>query len=112
MLRQHGLETTEVADGVEAIDQLRSHQFSAVFTDLEMPRVGGLEVLRAIVTTQETNHVPVVIVSSRDDETIQTEARELGASAYLTKPVVESQIDAVVKQLGLSHVSNTRGENN
>ena len=112
MLRQHGLEAIEVSDGAEAIEQLRSNQFAAVFSDLEMPRVGGLEVLREIATTQETNHVPVVIVSSRDDEAIQTEARELGASAYLTKPAVESQIAAVVKQLGLSHVSNTKGESN
>ncbi|MDP6556441.1 MAG: response regulator [Pirellulaceae bacterium] len=97
LLRQHGLEVTEVSDGVEAIEQLRSHQFAAVFSDLEMPRVGGLEVLREIATTQETNRVPVVIVSSRDDEIIQTEARELGASAYLIKPAVESQIAAVVK---------------
>lgn len=112
ILRQHGLEATEVSDGIEAIAQLRSNQFAAVFSDLEMPRVGGLEVLREIASSSESNRVPAVIISSCDDETIQRESRELGASAYLIKPVVESQINAVVKQLGLTHVSNSRGESN
>ena len=112
LLRQHGLDATEVSDGLEALEQLHSNEFAAVFSDLEMPRMGGLEVLREMATNQEMDQVPVVIVSSRDEDAYQTEAKGLGARAYLIKPLVASQLASVVKQLGLTHVANSRGDSN
>ena len=103
---------TEVSDGVEALEQIGLNEFAAVISDLEMPRMGGLELLREIATNQEIKPVPVVIMSSRDEDSFQTEAKALGAGAYLIKPVVESQIAAVVKQLGLTEVANSRGDSN
>lgn len=109
LLRQQGLEVTEVADGVEAIEELSANRFAAVFSDLEMPRAGGMEILRELAATDAAEPVPVVIVSSRDEQEMQTEARQLGASAYLVKPVVENQIATVLQNLGLTRASITRG---
>lgn len=102
LLRQHDLEVTEVSDGFEALEQLQQNDFIAVFSDLEMPRVGGLELLREIGKAREERQIPVVIVSSRAEDAVQTEAKQLGARDYLLKPVVGSQIAKALEQIGLA----------
>jgi two-component system response regulator len=100
-----------VEDGAEALDLIfcrgkyEDRQISqtpkVVLLDLKLPKVGGLDVLRAIKSDDRTRSVPVVIVtSSREDPDIQT-AYALGANSYVVKPVdFEAFVDAV-SQLGL-----------
>jgi two-component system response regulator len=97
-----------VEDGVEALDFLlgrgkyngrdSSDMPKVVLLDLKLPRVNGLEVLRAMKSDQRTQAVPVVIVtSSAEDPDIQT-AYQLGANSYVLKPVqFEAFVEAMVK---------------
>jgi len=86
-----------VTDGAEAIDFLFSRgkykdrenasSPKVVFLDLKLPKVDGLEVLRAIKTDERLHTIPVVVVtSSSEDPDIKT-AYELGANSYIIKPV-------------------------
>ena len=86
-----------VKDGAEAMDFLfsrgnykdREHASSpkVVFLDLKLPKVNGLEVLRAIKTDERLRMIPIVVVtSSSEDPDIKT-AYELGANSYIIKPV-------------------------
>jgi len=72
-----------------------------VFLDLKLPKVGGLEILRQLKSNPDTKKIPVVIVtSSNQDPDIET-AYELGANSYVVKPVDYEKFTDTIKQLGL-----------
>ena len=100
-----------VEDGAEALDFLfcrgkyatrdPNHTPSVVLLDLKLPKVGGLEVLRALKGDERTRFIPVVIVtSSREDPDIKA-AYALGANSYVVKPVDFDAFSEAVSQLGL-----------
>lgn len=86
-----------VEDGAEALDFIfcrgkyenHSHAkpLKVVFLDLKLPKVGGLEVLRQIRANGTTSKIPVVVVSSSREDPDIKKAYELGANAYVVKPV-------------------------
>ncbi len=98
-------------DGVEALDYLRgTGKFSereaddlpaVVLLDLKLPRVDGLEVLRAIRGDERTRLLPVVILTSSKEEQDVLNGYRLGANSYVRKPVDFVQFVEAVKQLGL-----------
>ena len=72
-----------------------------VFLDLKLPKVGGLEVLRQLKSIPDTKKIPVVIVtSSNQDPDIET-AYELGANSYVVKPVDYEKFTETINHLGL-----------
>ena len=98
-----------VEDGVEALDYLfargafsnrASGHPAVVLLDIKMPRLDGLEVLRRIRETQELKHIPVVILSSSREESDLARSWNLGANAYVVKPVDVQQFFAAVQTLG------------
>ena len=100
LLQQHGFSTVEAGDGIEAIERLHKEHFDLVFTDLDMPRFGGLELLSDI-QSGKYYEAPVVVVSSRDEEAFRTKAMDVGASDYITKPVSELSITQLLENLKL-----------
>jgi two-component system response regulator len=100
-----------VEDGAEALDFLFcrgkyatrdvGHPPKVVLLDLKLPKVSGLEVLRALKQDEKTRAIPVVIVtSSREDPDIKT-AYSLGANSYVVKPVDFDAFAEAVSSLGL-----------
>jgi two-component system response regulator len=92
-----------VRDGAEALEFL----FAAgadlpkiVMLDLKLPRVGGIEVLRAIRADSRTRTMPVVILTSSREERDIAETYGLGANSYVVKPVDFEQFTEAVRQLG------------
>lgn len=100
-----------VEDGVEALDLIfcrGSHQdrtFSdpprLVLLDLKLPRLGGLEVLRAIRADERTRAIPVVIFTSSKEERDVIDGYKLGVNAYAQKPVDFEQFAEIVRQIGM-----------
>ena len=78
---------------------IRQHSYDIVFTDLEMPQMSGFELVREIKSTDSTAHIPVIMVSSRDEEVFQQKARKLGVIEYLTKPVSEKTLKETMHRL-------------
>ena len=102
----------EVArDGEEALDYLfcrgqhanRSfdHSPRLVLLDLKLPKVDGLEVLRAVKADPRTKAIPVVILTASREEKDVVESYQLGVNAYIQKPVDFDQFRQIVEQLGL-----------
>lgn len=98
-------------DGEEALDYLFCRgRFSdrdpkahprLILLDLKLPKVDGLEVLRTIKQNAATRAIPVVILTASKEEKDLVEGYQLGANAYIQKPVDFDQFRSVVKQLGL-----------
>lgn len=112
-LKKHNLANHlfTVEDGAEALDFIfcrgkyatreLSHSPKVVLLDLKLPKVSGLEVLRALKQDEKTRLIPVVVVtSSREDPDIKT-AYALGANSYVVKPVDFDAFAESVSSLGL-----------
>jgi DNA-binding response OmpR family regulator len=72
-----------------------------VLLDLNLPKVGGLEVLRQLRANERTKHLPVVILTSSNEEQDRLHGYENGANSYVRKPVDFNQFIESVRQLGL-----------
>jgi two-component system response regulator len=98
-------------DGVEALDYLfargahagrdTKEQPQIVLLDLKLPKLDGLDVLRAIRNDPRTKRQPVVILTSSAEEQDVLSGYELGANSYIRKPVDFTQFVDAVRQLGL-----------
>ncbi|MFL6300427.1 MAG: response regulator [Terriglobales bacterium] len=97
-------------DGVEALDYLRctgkfserEHDMPAlVLLDLKMPKMDGLEVLRAVKQDTSLKSVPIVVLTSSREERDILESYNVGVNAYVVKPVEFEGFLEVVRQLGL-----------
>ena len=85
LLGSIGVEARPVGDAQQAVRALRAHDFDAVITDLEMPRVHGLEMVRAARTG--ARELPVIVVTAYVNSPASKSAFALGAKAVLNKPL-------------------------
>lgn len=100
-------------DGAEAIDHLfgpssGSRLPDLVLLDLKLPKISGLEVLQKIRSESKTKTLPVVVLTSSDEERDIVESYNLGANSYIRKPVDFDEFIDAVKQLGLYWLSMNR----
>jgi two-component system response regulator len=98
-------------DGVEALDYLfgtgayaerdTSVMPQVILLDLRLPRIDGLEVLRRLRGDERTKLLPVVVLTSSDEEQDIVDSYSLGANSYIRKPVDFDQFSESIRQLGL-----------
>jgi two-component system OmpR family response regulator len=93
-LRKEGFDTAAVADGAEALSAFERVRPDAVILDILMPEMDGTEVCRAL---RRHSRVPVVFLSSKDDEVDRILGLELGGDDYVTKPFSPRELVARVK---------------
>ncbi|MGE0869967.1 MAG: Hpt domain-containing protein [Kofleriaceae bacterium] len=93
-----GLDVTTAVDGQDALEQLRVNTFDLVFTDLEMPRLHGFELIREMRFVPAYQNIPVVVVSSRSGAKHIEHAISMGASEYLTKPFTAEGLAQAIKK--------------
>ena len=104
-------EVIVVNDGAAALDFLfgtgnytnrdRSIMPTIILLDLQLPKIGGLEVLRQIRANNQTKYLPVVILTSSKEEQDIVQGYSLGVNSYVRKPVDFNQFSEAVNQLGL-----------
>jgi len=95
VLRQTGMAIKtihEAGDGQEALEIMKIHRPALVLTDINMPRMDGLQFLAAVKASEEWRHIPVVMVTTEGGETKVGEAVKLGAAGYVRKPFTADQI--------------------
>lgn len=95
VLRQTGMAIDtihEAGDGEEALNVLRGHKVGLVLTDINMPKMDGLELLAALKRSPEWARIPVVMITTEGGESKVAEAVRLGAAGYVRKPFTADQI--------------------
>ncbi len=98
-------------DGAEALDYLfgtgsyegrdTKEQPQVILLDLQLPKIGGLEVLKRLRADERTKLLPVVILTSSDEESDLLEGYALGSNSYIRKPVEFEHFIEATRQLGL-----------
>ena len=100
-----------VRDGAQALDFIFAEgEYSGmemvnipkvILLDIKMPKVNGKEVLRKIKSDPRTNKIPVVMLTSSDEDPDINECRSLGVSAYVVKPVGFDEFYKAISEIGL-----------
>jgi len=108
-LTQRALRKTEIGarlliarDGAEAIERILTEGLRprVIFLDLKLPKIDGIEVLRRIRADERTKEIPVVVLTSSQEERDITESYKLGVNSYVVKPVEFDKFYKTVSDLG------------
>ena len=92
LLENHGFETEAAADGAEGIRKAREIRPDLILMDIVMPGVDGFKATRALANDPTTRAIPVIMVSSKNQETDRIWGMRQGAVDYLVKPVSPAQL--------------------
>jgi two-component system sensor histidine kinase and response regulator WspE len=107
LLDHHGYEVEVAVDGMDGWNALRNGRFDLVVSDIDMPRMDGIELVRRIRQDPGLNSMPVMILSYKDREEDRQRGLDAGADYYLTKGSFESDalIEAVIDLIGEAAVA-------
>lgn len=97
--RMRELEVVEADDGVDAMRKLAGAKFDIVVTDINMPIMDGLKLVKRIRSDEAHKNVPIIIITTEGSQEDRSRALALGANAYITKPIQAPQVIAKVKEL-------------
>ena len=95
VLRQTGMAIQtihEAGDGQEALAMMAQHRVDLVLSDINMPKMDGLQLLASLKASPQWHHIPVVMITTEGGETKVAEAVRLGAAGYVRKPFTADQI--------------------
>ncbi len=97
-----GVEVVETDDGFGALKELPRQRFDLVITDINMPNINGLDLIRFVRRSPTHRDIPLIIISTESTEEDRRRGLKLGASDYLTKPFEPDELIARVRRhLGL-----------
>ncbi len=100
-LSNAGYAITEAVDGMDGLSKLRGSQFDLIVTDLNMPNMDGLTMIRELRKIPSCMGVPVIFLTTESDNELKQQAKSAGATGWLTKPFdPESLVKIVKKVLG------------
>ncbi|MEM6496998.1 MAG: response regulator [Pseudomonadota bacterium] len=89
----------EAEDGADALRKCTEHKLKIALVDLEMPNIDGITLIQCIRSHPDTRHLPVVVITGRQDSEALRAALHAGATSYLTKPVNWSMFSHHVEHL-------------
>lgn len=100
ILTRQGYQVVTASDGGEGIAKSQSEAPDPILMDVVMPGVNGYQATRTIMRNDSTRNIPVIICTTKGQETDKIWGLRQGASAYLTKPINASQLLAKIAALG------------
>lgn len=98
-LRNAGYEVIEASDGVEAITKLNSYQISLIITDLNMPNLDGIELIKHVRKNPAHRFVPVLMLTTESHDEKKAAGKAAGATGWIVKPFKPEQLLAVIKKV-------------
>jgi two-component system chemotaxis response regulator CheY len=97
--RIKNLSVVEAEDGIAGLKQISARKFDIVITDINMPIMDGLKLVRKIRDNESYKDVPIVVVTTEGLQEDRDRALALGANAYITKPIQAPEVIDTVKKL-------------
>ena len=94
-----GSRIVEANDGIDALKKLSTQKFDLILTDINMPIMDGLKLVKRVRSDPTHSATPIVIITTEGSQEDRQRALQLGANAYITKPIQAPQVIAKVKEL-------------
>jgi two-component system chemotaxis response regulator CheY len=98
-LSSEGFAVTEAANGAEGLEKAGAGGFNLIITDLNMPVMDGLTMIRELRKQPAQAGVPIVFLTTESDDGIKQQAKAAGATGWLTKPFDPDQLVRIVKKV-------------
>lgn len=98
-LRDAGYEVLEAVDGQDAVNRLNGTSVNMVITDLNMPNLDGIGLIRALRAIAAFKFIPIVMLTTESQDTRKQEGKAAGATGWIVKPFKPEQLLAVVKKV-------------
>lgn len=98
-LRGAGYEVVEAVDGKDALDKAKNHTVSLILTDINMPRMDGLDLVKSLRVLPRYKIAPILVLTTESSEVIKAEGRAAGATGWLVKPFDPKRLLEVVKKV-------------
>ena len=97
--RVKNLKVTEADDGVDGLRKLAGAKFDLILTDINMPIMDGLKLVKRVRSDPMHKDTPIIIITTEGSTEDRQRAMALGANAYITKPIQAPQVIQKVKEL-------------
>ena len=85
-------EVKEAVDGEQAIEQLGEENFDLLICDILMPKKNGWEVIKEVKSNPKTKNIPVIVLTSKNEDSDMFKGYDLGANYFMTKPFSKAQL--------------------
>ncbi|MEK7431936.1 MAG: response regulator [Cyanobacteriota bacterium] len=85
-LKVSGFQVDVAGDGIEGLNQLQQKEYDLIFSDIEMPNMNGFEFLKKVKQNDKYKKIPVVMLTTLNDEVSISKTKALGASYHMIKP--------------------------
>jgi two-component system chemotaxis response regulator CheY len=86
----------EAADGKEALAILESNWIDVILSDINMPEMGGMELLQAVSASEDLNRIPLIFITTESSDARMDEAKKLGVAGYVKKPFQPEVIKSIL----------------
>jgi two-component system, chemotaxis family, chemotaxis protein CheY len=97
-LRQAGYEVVEAVDGKDALTRIGSIPANMLITDLNMPNMDGIELIRQVRALPQYKYIPIIMLTTESDDQKKQAGRAAGASGWIVKPFRTEQLVMVTKK--------------
>ena len=99
VLRGGGYEVVEAVDGLDALSKLNGQDLDLLLSDINMPKMDGIELTRKLRAMPQYKFVPIVLLTTESHPEKKQEGKSAGATAWIVKPFNPDQLLAVVKKV-------------
>lgn len=89
----------EAGDGKEALDVLMEHTVNLIISDIHMPKVNGIELLKAILNHSSLKTIPFIVLTSETEDEMFKTAMQAGATDYIKKPFTTEQLEIKIRSV-------------
>ncbi len=98
-LKHEGYEVIEAQDGKDAVSKLAQTGVNMVITDLNMPNMDGIDLIKWLRSQSSYKFIPIVMLTTESQESRKQEGRQAGATGWIVKPFKREQLLGVVKKV-------------
>lgn len=99
VLKQAGYEAVEAIDGVDGLDKAKADKFNLVITDINMPNMDGIEMIKQLRGTEGYKFIPIIALTTENQDTKMQEGKAAGATGWIVKPFTSEKLLAIVKKI-------------
>lgn len=99
VLSQEGYEVIEAVDGVDGLAKAKEDKFNLVITDINMPNMDGIEMIKQLRQTDGYKFTPIIALTTENQDSKMQEGKAAGATGWIVKPFTSEKLLAIVKKI-------------